>query len=111
MILTTLADRQKRIATFLTALSLMSLIDLILTVWAHNVCHFYELNPFARRLLQVNSIAPLVAAKLTLLAIGVTIFWKLRSYLRAEAGLWLCLIAYIMLTIRWILFTMETLHR
>lgn len=110
MILATFADRHKRIATVLAMVTVMSMSDLILTVWAHKACQFYELNPFARHLLNTNSIAPLIVAKLALTSVGVAIFWNLRRYLRAEVGLWLCLITYIALTIRWAIFTMEVLN-
>lgn len=97
-------DRTKRVIILLVMLFIMSITDLFFTLWAHYIRHFQELNPFAKLLLDNHAIFPLVISKICLTSLGIMIFWSLRRYLRAEVGLWLCIILYTALTIRWVIF-------
>ncbi len=99
--------RSRRIIQLLVLLCFLSAVDLCFTIWAQSFTSFNELNPIARRLLQQNGFAGLVLMKLTLTALGASIFWRLRGYGRAEAALWAVVIIYLLLTVRWSDYTAE----
>src|SRR5687768_5607978 len=75
--------RTWRVAQLIVALWVLSIADLIFTLWAHSFTDFNELNPLARALLDSQSFAGLVVMKLGLTGVGATIFWYLRRYARA----------------------------
>ena len=91
----------------LVLLCFLSLVDLSFTLWAQQFTPFLELNPIARRLLHQHDVAGLVLMKLSLTAIGATIFWRLRSHARAELALWGLVAIYVLLTLRWSNYTTE----
>lgn len=99
--------RSRRITQLLVLLCFLSLVDLCFTIWAQSFTSFNELNPLGRRLLQQNGFAGLVLMKMTLTALGGSIFWRLRGHRRAEAALWGVVIIYVLLTVRWSNFTAE----
>jgi len=101
--------RTRRIAELLIVVCLLSMADLLFTVWAQLFTPFYELNPVARGFLQHNTFFPLVVMKVALTGIGAGIFWRLRSYWRTELALWLVVAVYVLLTIRWNLYTVEAM--
>ncbi len=99
--------RSRRITQLIVLLCFLSLVDLCFTIWAQSFTAFNELNPIARRLLQQNGFAGLVLMKMTLTALGASIFWRLRVHRRAEAALWGVVIIYLLLTVRWSNYTAE----
>jgi len=103
-------SRGRRVAELLIVVCILSLADLIFTVWAHVVtpADFIEVNPLARDLLG-HGIFGLVVMKLALTGLGVGIFWRLRRYLRAEAALWVLALVYVMLTFRWNSYTTDVM--
>lgn len=101
--------RARRVAELLTVLCVLSVADLIFTIWAQLFTAFYEVNPLARELIQHNNLLSLVAMKLALTGIGAGIFWRLRKHGRAELALWAVVLVYVLLTIRWNNYTTEAL--
>jgi hypothetical protein len=101
--------RARRIAELLIVLCMLSIADLVFTVWAQLFTPFAELNPLARGFLVHNAFLPLVVMKVGLTGLGAGIFWRLRSYWRAELALWLVVAVYVLLAIRWNMYTMEAM--
>ena len=94
-------SRSRRIACLLLAVWVLCMADLSFTLWAHWFTPFYELNPLARRLLELNWITPLIAFKLCLTSAGTGIFWLCRKRRTAELATWLVAVAYVMLACKW----------
>lgn len=95
------AHRTRRVVEAIVVVWLLSLADLCFTLWAHFFTPFHEENPLARYFLGQNLIPGLILFKLTATAFAMTIFWRLRTYARAEMGLWFLVCLYVALTIRW----------
>lgn len=93
--------RDRRIGELVGVLWILSLADLVFTLWAHFFTPFHEVNPIARALLSQGMISSLVLLKLILTAVGATIFWRLRHSPRAELALWGMVLVYVLLTFRW----------
>jgi hypothetical protein len=93
-------DRQT--GALVAALWVLSLADLVFTLWAHRftTC-FGELNPVADALLRRNLIPSVVLLKLVTTAIGATIFWRLRTHTHARLALCLLVLAYLALLFQW----------
>ena len=90
-----------RVAQLIVALWVLSIADLLFTIWAHRFTSFNELNPLGRVLLESQSFIGLVSMKVGLTAVGAGIFWYLRRYARAEAALWVLVGLYFLLALRW----------
>lgn len=97
--------RTRRMAQGICVLWLLSVADLFFTLWAHVFTPFQEANPLAAVLLDTDRVAALVLMKLILTTVGATIFWRLRDHGRVEIALWLVVIAYILLAVRWSTYT------
>ena len=93
--------RARRVAELIAVLWLLSLADLVFTIWAELFTPFCELNPLAAHLLHHGRITALIAGKVALTGLGAAIFWRLRRHARAELALWLVVMVYVVLTIRW----------
>lgn len=104
-------NRGRRVAELLIVLCVLSLADLIFTIWAQVITpkYFLEMNPLAQSLLSHHTLFALVVMKVMLTGLGASIFWHLRKYWRAELGLWIVVGVYVMLTFRWNTYTVETL--
>lgn len=102
--------RARRVFQLLGVLWLLSMSDLIFTLWAHFFTPFYELNPIARSLLAGHQVAALVLMKLSLTAAGACIFWRLRHNARAELALWGVVFVYVLLTFRWSGYTVDIMR-
>ena len=101
--------RSRRIACLLLTVWVLCMADLSFTLWAHWFTPFYELNPLARRLLELNWITPLIAFKICLTGAGTGIFWLCRTRRTAEMATWLVAAAYVMLACQWSNYTQATL--
>jgi len=97
--------RTRRVVQGICLLWLLSVADLFFTLWAHLFTPFQESNPLAAALLDTDRLAALILMKLILTTVGATIFWRLRKHGRAEAALWLVVVAYVFLTLRWSTYT------
>ena len=93
--------RTWRVAQLIALLWVLSIADLLFTLWAHWFTPFNELNPIARALLNSQSFAGLVVMKVGLTGVGATIFWYLRRYAKAELALWALVGVYVLLAWRW----------
>src|SRR5690606_28069763 len=93
--------RDRRIGELIGVIWLLSHADLGFTLWAQFFTTFKELNPLAAVLLREGMIGSLILMKILLTAIGVTVFWRLRTHMRTELALWLMVAVYVMLTFRW----------
>lgn len=103
VVLRTRADtpRVRRVVQALVVLWILSMADLYFTIWAHRYTPFHEANPVARVVLEAGSVTGIVLLKLGLMAMGTGIFWFLRRHARAEIGLWVIVLAYVVLTFYW----------
>jgi hypothetical protein len=101
--------RPRRVAELIAVLWMLSIADLIFTLWAHFFTTFHELNPVANLFLKHNLIPSLVLFKLVLTAFGAQIFWRLRHIRRAEFALWALVGVYVMLALRWSAYTVSAL--
>ena len=101
--------RTRRTVELLAVLWVLAMADLFFTIWAQLFTPFHELNPFASHLLHHHQLAMLIALKVGLTALGTAIFWSLRKYARAEIALWLIVLVYVALTIRWSSYTTQVL--
>src|SRR5205085_104652 len=93
--------RARRVGELLAVLWLLSLADLVFTIWAELFTPFHELNPLAAHLLHHGQITALIACKVALTGLGAAIFWRLRRHARAELALWAVVLLYVLLAIRW----------
>jgi hypothetical protein len=101
--------RDRRVAELIGVVWMLSLADLLFTLWAHFFTPFHELNPVANYMLSRNLVPSLVLFKLVVTAIGTQIFWRLRGHGRAEAALWAMVGVYVLLAVRWSSYTAATL--
>ena len=98
-------QRTRRIGELIGIVWMLSLADLGFTLWASIFTPFTELNPIAALFLQHNMVISLVLMKVLLTTIGATVFWRLRKHGQAELALWLMVVVYVALTIRWAAYT------
>jgi hypothetical protein len=98
-------QRTRRIGELICILWMLSLVDLGFTLWASLFTPFIELNPIAAIFLQHGMVTSLVLMKVLLTTIGATVFWRLRKNRQAELALWLMVVVYVALTIRWAAYT------
>jgi hypothetical protein len=95
--------RVRRVAQLLVVLWIFGMADLYFTVWASRYATPRPANPFpvAGAVLGNGPVAGVVVLKLGLMAVGSGAFWSLRRFARAETGLWLIVLAYVLLTFYW----------
>ena len=99
--------RARRIGQLIAIVCLLSGSDLLFTLWAHTYTAFHELNPLARALLRDGQLEMLVMLKLVCTAFGAAVFWRVRHRGRAEMGLWMVVVAYVLLALRWADYTVQ----
>jgi hypothetical protein len=95
-------ENRQMVTRNVVLIGVLSVVDLLLTLSAHQTTTMMELNPFGSQL--VSTPATLAMFKLsTLAAVGVILF-SLRRYRGAQvASWWMCLVCTI-LTFRWVTF-------
>jgi hypothetical protein len=95
-------ENRQMVTRNVVLIGVLSVVDLLLTLSAHQTATLMELNPFGSQL--VSTPATLAIFKLsTLAAVGVILF-SLRRYRGAQvASWWMCLVCTI-LTFRWVTF-------
>lgn len=96
------AARTGRMVAILTAICLMSLADLYMTMAHATGAGMIEANPIARAIMRAGSPSTLILWKLATVGLGVAILVRLRRSGWAEAGAWLCLVVLAWLSMRWI---------
>ena len=91
----------RRTGELLLALWVLSIADLLFTIWAHVFTPFQEMNPIADALLGRGLIPSLIIYKLTVTLLGTAIFWRVRHHAKARFALWGLVFVYILLAVRW----------
>ena len=94
-------SRTRRTIALIALIWLLALADLFFTMWAHQFTPFFELNPLARPFIQHNEMLLLALVKVFSTGISTGIFWVLRRHARAEWGLWVSVLIYFALMVRW----------
>ena len=84
---------------------LLSLIDLLFTIWANRFTHFREANPLAKLLLRHGMYGALSVFKIVLTALGTALIYINRKYHKTEFVLWGMLIFYLLLMVKWLQYT------
>lgn len=95
-----LARRARRVVLMVIFLWLLNLSDLALTMLAHQIGHFHELNPLARPLLATPT--ALAAFKLVALSFTTGVFLFYRHYRFTEIGCWILAVVYTGLAVLWL---------
>jgi len=91
----------RRTGELLAALWVLSIADLIFTLWAHWFTPFQEMNPIADAFLGRGLIPSLIIFKLTVTLIGTAVFWRVRQHAKARFALWGLVFVYVLLAVRW----------
>jgi len=92
--------RSRRMLLALLLIWILTVFDLVMTLLAHRIGGFRELNPIARMLLDFSE--ALIAYKLLTVAGASIIFYRLRSRWTAEVACWLCCGAMVVLSFMWL---------
>lgn len=92
----------RRVSLSLLFVLLMSGLDLIWTILAHDAGAMQELNPFGSKLLQNPQQLVLFKLAATMIAVGPC-FWLRRIPLAQRASWWMCLLCTL-LSVRWLTF-------
>jgi hypothetical protein len=96
-----LRRRKVRVLALLTAVILLSLGDLYMTLVHVRSVGMFEGNPVARTVMAMNSPALLAGWKLATVVATVGILYWVRRTRQGELGAWLCLCVLTWLTLRW----------
>ena len=91
----------RRTGELLLALWVLSIADLIFTLWAYWFTPFHEMNPIAGALLGRGLIPSLIIFKLTVTMLGTALFWRVRHSAKARFALTGLVIVYVLLAVRW----------
>lgn len=95
------AGRTPRIVAFLTAIAILSLADLYMTLTHLLSFGLLEQNPLARFIITHGSPAALVAWKCITVGFAITVMYRLRRRPSAEIGALFCVAVLTWLTFRW----------
>jgi hypothetical protein len=94
--------RGARVSILLAGVVLLSLGDLILTMWHLQSIGMVEANPVAAMILErAGSVWPLVLYKAATVAVCVGVLFRIRQRFQAEVGAWLCLLVLAVLSVHW----------
>lgn len=95
-------ETQRNIVKSLVIVALLSALDLIWTLVAHQSGSMRELNPIAGKLISNSTQLMVFKVSLTALALGL-LFW-LRNQAIARKATWWCCLVLTLLTVRWLTF-------
>jgi len=99
------ANRTRRMLVLMAALWLLSLADLVFTIWAHLFTPLCEVNPIANSFLQHQDLGGLIIFKAATNILGCWLLWRTRENARAEVALWGVLGVFVLLIFRWSAYT------
>lgn len=102
-------SRGKRVAILLSAIALLSLGDLYMTLSYATSGGMFESNPVARFVMSFGSPALVATWKLGSLLLACTILYWARRTRYAEVGTWACTLFLAWLTCHWIAY-MDQFH-
>jgi hypothetical protein len=93
--------RSRRVSVLLTAVLLISLADLDMTLAYATSGGMIEANPIARAVMSYGSSGVLAAWKLASVALCVGILFRTRARRSAEIATWVCFLMLVWLSFRW----------
>jgi len=93
--------RARRVNLFLTAITFLSLADLVMTLDHMTGAGMYESNPLARFILQWGTPASLAMFKCMTLLLGTWLLWRTRRSVASEIGAIICMVVLTWLMFRW----------
>jgi hypothetical protein len=95
-------SRSRRVCILLTAIVLMSLADLDMTLAYARSVGLLEGNPLARLVMTYGSSWILALWKVASVALCIFILFSARRTRFAEIGAWICFMVMVWLTLRWV---------
>lgn len=99
--------RPTRVVVLVVAVALMGLGDLCMTMMHLSTIGMNEANPIARYVMQYNLPWVLVAWKCACIALSSLIFFRFRTRVSVELGVWFCCLVMAWLSVRWIRYSDE----
>lgn len=97
-----LRSRVRRINLVLLAVVLMGLADLAYTLTYMHGSGMVEVNPIARKMVEIGQAQQLVLYKLLTLVICCGAIYFCRRTKQAEIGAWICAVVMFALTMHWV---------
>jgi hypothetical protein len=97
-----LRSRVRRIHLALLSVVLMGLADLAYTLTYMRGSGMFEVNPIARKMVEIGSAQQLVLYKLLTLAVCCGAIYFCRRTRQAEIGAWICALVMFALTLHWV---------
>ncbi len=102
--------RARRIGLLIVAIVLMGAADLMCTLIYMNGIGMMEVNPIARRMIEINGATQLVMFKtLTMLLAGSALYLG-RFHKRTEVCGWGCTLVMLGLTLHWVRYNRDVIH-
>lgn len=96
--------RALRVTLLLLAVSMMSLVDLLLTLTYATTIGMVEHNPLARAIMSYDCPGLLSVWKLLSVGLAIFILYRLRRSPKAEIGAWICCVLLTALSFHWVRF-------
>ncbi len=96
------SELSQNMIRLLVIMALMSAIDLVWTVMAHQVGSMRELNPLGSRLIEDTT--KLIAFKIVLTGTSISLLFWLRRLPLTRKATWWCCLTLTLLTVRWLSF-------
>lgn len=94
--------RSRRVILLLSAVALVSIADLVMTLLFLTSYGFNEGNPLARAIMSYSSPALVVLWKLASVTACAGIIYRFRAFRCAEIAAWICFGVMIWLSFRWV---------
>lgn len=93
-------SRRTRVFLILTALWLINLFDVGLTMAAYHQGILYEMNPLGEWFLRLGPYS-LILFKLAMVLMSTSILWHIRGHAVAELAAWTLMGAYVAVALEW----------
>ncbi len=97
-----LDSRSVRVGVLLAAIAILNGIDLIYTLFAHNIGMLDEMNPVTAALFGSGFYDSAIGFKIIMVGCGLGILWKLRYSRLAIPACWVLLLTYMWLGTVWV---------
>lgn len=99
--------RSVRVVCLVSAIVMMSLADLVITLIYLRTVGMGEGNPVARYVMEHGSDSLLIAWKCASVALAVLVFVRYRDRRSTEGACWFCMVVLVWLLVRWIAYADE----
>ena len=100
--------RSSRVTVLLTAIVLLSMLDLVLTVGHMTSNGMFESNPLVTALVEWSGTAlAVIDFKALSVLVGVSLLYRTRRHVSSELAAWLMTIVLAVLAVRWAQYTGE----